>query len=187
MFTFLFSSAVKNMIRLFIYFKSFYFHHQVFYELIMACFPVGLINSMDRALRLPWQSQMSGFDCRSSLKILGFFLYRLGFHSTAMIMFTFMIFNYFDNFVFSCSRKEKCLFFGISLPWSTNRPLPSSKTLTLGRPSAEPFLWIENDFYLYENEKIISISKAEHLTSFWYRGPMELGYILPIADEIFLF
>ena len=45
-----------------------------------------------------------------------------------------MIFNYFDNFVFICSRKEKCLFFGISLPWSTNRPLPSSKILTLGRP-----------------------------------------------------
>ena len=52
--------------------------------------------------------------------------------------------------------------------------LPSSKTLTFKmRPSAQPFLW---KWVLFAWEwKIISISKAEHLTSFWYRGPGELG------------
>ena len=41
------------------------------------------------------------------------------------------------------------------------------------RPSAQPFLW---KWVLFAWEwKIISISKAEHLTSFWYRGPGELG------------
>ena len=40
------------------------------------------------------------------------------------------------------------------------------------RPSAQPFLW---KWVLFAWEwKIISISKAEHLTSFWYRGPGEL-------------
>ena len=33
------------------------------------------------------------------------------------------------------------------------------------RPSAQPVLW-----------KIISTSKAEHLTSFWYGGPGEMAY-----------
>ena len=124
---------------------------------------------------------MSGFDSRSSLKILGFFLYPLGFHSTTMIMFTFMILDYFDNFVFSYSCKEKCLFFGISLPWSTNRPLPSSKTLTLGRSSAEPFLWIENDFYLYENEKNHLHIKGWALNLVLIQRP-DGTRILPIAD-----
>jgi len=41
------------------------------------------------------------------------------------------------------------------------------------RPSAQPFLW---KWVLFAWEwKFISISKAEHLTSFWYRGPGELG------------
>ena len=41
------------------------------------------------------------------------------------------------------------------------------------RPSAQPFLW---KWVLFAWEwKIISISKVEHLTSFWYRGPRELG------------
>ena len=41
------------------------------------------------------------------------------------------------------------------------------------RPSAQPFLW---KWVLFAWEwKIISISKAEHLTSFWYRGQGELG------------
>ena len=41
------------------------------------------------------------------------------------------------------------------------------------RPSAQPFLW---KWVLFAWEwKIISISKAEHLTSFWYRGPEEIG------------
>ena len=154
MFTFLSSSAVKNMIRLLIYFKSFISTIGYFTNLQWPAFRLAWLTQwIEHCACRGLESQMSGFDSRSSLKILGFFLYPLGFHSTAMIMFTFMIFNYFDNFVFSCSRKEKCLFFGISLPWSTNRPLPSFKTLTLGRPSAEPFLWIENEFYLYENEK----------------------------------
>ena len=41
------------------------------------------------------------------------------------------------------------------------------------RPSAQPFLW---KWVLFAWEwKIFSISKAEHLTSFRYRGPGELG------------
>ena len=40
------------------------------------------------------------------------------------------------------------------------------------RPSAQPFLW---KWVLFAWEwKIISISKVEHLNSFWYRGPGEL-------------
>ena len=44
------------------------------------------------------------------------------------------------------------------------------KTLTFKmRPSAQPFLW--KWVLLARKWKIISISKTEHLTSFWYRGP----------------
>ena len=32
----------------------------------------------------------------------------------------------------------------------------------------------ENEFYLHENKKIISIWKADHWTLFKYRGPREL-------------
>ena len=48
------------------------------------------------------------------------------------------------------------------------------KTLTFKmRPSAQPFSW---KWVLFAWEwKIISISKADHLTSFWFRGPGELG------------
>ena len=48
------------------------------------------------------------------------------------------------------------------------------KTLSFKmRPSTQPFLW---KWLLFAREwKIISISKAGHLTSFWYRDPMELG------------
>ena len=45
------------------------------------------------------------------------------------------------------------------------------------RPSTQPFLW---KWVLFAWEwKIISISKAEHLTSFWYRGPgdSEMAYL----------
>ena len=35
----------------FIFFHSCHFDHWVYYELTMACSPVGLISSMDRALR----------------------------------------------------------------------------------------------------------------------------------------
>ena len=49
-----------------------------------------------------------------------------------------------------------------------------SKTLTFKmRPSAQPY-WIKWVSFAWE-WKIVSISKAEHLTSFWYRGPGELG------------
>ena len=51
MFTFKSLSAVQNMIH-FIYFNSCHIHHRAYYELTMACSPVGLISSMDRALRL---------------------------------------------------------------------------------------------------------------------------------------
>ena len=41
------------------------------------------------------------------------------------------------------------------------------------RPSSQPFLW---KWVLFAREwKITSISKVEHLTSFWYRGPGEHG------------
>ena len=48
------------------------------------------------------------------------------------------------------------------------------KTLTFKlRSSAKPFLW---KWVLFAWEwKIIFTSKAEHLTSFWYRNPRELG------------
>ena len=48
------------------------------------------------------------------------------------------------------------------------------KTLTFKmRPSVQPFLW-KWALFVWE-WKVISISKAEQLTSFWYRGPGELG------------
>ena len=75
---------------------------------------------------------------------------------------------------------------------ASNFPIPSNctighfwvpKTLTFKmRPSAQPFLW---KWVLFAWEwKIISISKAEHLTSFWYRGPGELGNGLFHVKEI---
>ena len=52
MFTFISLSAVQNMVD-FIYFSTCHFHYdRVYYELTMACSPVGLIRSVDRALRL---------------------------------------------------------------------------------------------------------------------------------------
>ena len=53
------------------------------------------------------------------------------------------------------------------------------KTLTSKmRPSVQPFLW---EWVLVAWEwKIISISKAEHLTSFWYSGWGELARKRPI-------
>ena len=60
------------------------------------------------------------------------------------------------------------------------------KTLTLKmRLGAQPFLW---KWVLFAWEwKMISISKAEHLPSFWNRGPWELGndllYSSPYIDE----
>ena len=55
-----------------------------------------------------------------------------------------------------------------------NRPPPSSKTHTIKmRLGAQPFSW---KWVLFEWEwKLISISKAELLPSFWNRGPRELG------------
>ena len=51
------------------------------------------------------------------------------------------------------------------------------------RPSAQPFSW---KWVLFAWEwKIISTSKAEHLTSFWYRGPRELGNGLFRAENSF--
>ena len=55
---------------------------------------------------------------------------------------------------------------------STKGHLQAPKTLTFKmRPSAQPFLW---KWVLFAWKwKIISISKAEHLTLFWYRSPAE--------------
>ena len=57
-----------------------------------------------------------------------------------------------------------------------------AKTLTFKtRPSAPHFLW---KWLLFAWEwKIISISKAEHLSSFWYRGPGEYRK-WPIPDPL---
>ena len=58
------------------------------------------------------------------------------------------------------------------------------KTLTFKiRPSAQPCLW---KWVLFALEwKIISIWKAEHLTSFSYRGPGELGNdIFSLSDNL---
>lgn len=33
-----------------IYFHSYHFHHREYYELTIACFPVGLVSLMDRVL-----------------------------------------------------------------------------------------------------------------------------------------
>ena len=50
--------------------------------------------------------------------------------------------------------------------------VPKTPTFKM-RPSAQLFLW---KWVLFAWEwKIFSISKGEHLTSFWYRGPRELG------------
>ena len=48
------------------------------------------------------------------------------------------------------------------------------KTFTFKmRPRAQPFLW---KWVLFAWEwEIVSISTVEHLTTFWYRGPEELG------------
>ena len=51
------------------------------------------------------------------------------------------------------------------------------------RLSAQPFLWKWVLFaWQWKMSKIISISKAEHSTSFWFRGPGERGYGLLISD-----
>ena len=58
------------------------------------------------------------------------------------------------------------------------------KSLTFKiRPSAQPFLW---KWVLFTWEwKLISISKAEHLTSFWYRGLGELeNGLLPAKKSV---
>ena len=59
-------------------------------------------------------------------------------------------------------------------------PLRVPKTLTFKmRPSAQPFLW---KWVLFVWEwKIISTSRAVHLTSFWYRGPgsSEFTWLVP--------
>ena len=55
-----------------------------------------------------------------------------------------------------------------------SQPRQIQKTLTFKmRPSAQPFLW-KWVLFAWESN-ILFISKVEHLTSFWYRGPGELG------------
>ena len=64
-----------------------------------------------------------------------------------------------------------------------NRPLASSKTLIFKiRPNAQPFLW---KWVLFAWEwKIIFISKAEHLNSFWCTDSGELGNgVLSSCDQ----
>ena len=53
------------------------------------------------------------------------------------------------------------------------------------RLGVQPFLW---KWVLFAWDwKIISISKVEHLTSFWYRGPGELGNGLLLSKQELLF
>ena len=56
----------------------------------------------------------------------------------------------------------------------SKRPFPSSKNPRFqNEPNAQSFLW---KWVLFAWEwKINFISEAEHLTSFWYRGPGEQG------------
>ena len=63
-----------------------------------------------------------------------------------------------------------------------NRPLPSSKNPHFQNEAKCTNLSCENEFCL-QGKKIISISKAELLTSFWYRGPGELGNGLLCAPK----
>ena len=76
------------------YFNSYDFHHRVYYELTMACSPVSLISSMDRALRLVITKVRMRF--RSSLNFFSFFF------STALVVsFTLKIILFFitlDNY-----------------------------------------------------------------------------------------
>ena len=67
-------------------------------------------------------------------------------------------------FYFPCSL----LFEGIfTRSWIGHFRVPKTRTFKM-RPSAQPFLW---KWGLFAREwKVISISKTEHLTSFWYRG-----------------
>ena len=55
-----------------------------------------------------------------------------------------------------------------------NRPLPSSKTPYFRNEAKCTTSLVKMSFIAWE-WKIISISKAAHLTSFWYRGLEELG------------
>ena len=55
--------------------------------------------------------------------------------------------------------------------WIGHFRVPKNLTFKM-RPSAQPFLW-KRVLFAWE-WKIVSTSKAEHLTSFWYRGPGEL-------------
>ena len=64
-----------------LYFHSCNFHHRVIYELTMACSPVGLISSMDWALR------RSGCDSRSGLKFFFFFRTVVAFENAAYFAF----------------------------------------------------------------------------------------------------
>ena len=70
-----------------------------------------------------------------------------------------------------------CLFDWLVVCFSVegeSQPRQNQTTLTFKmRPSAQPFWWKWVLFAWKWN--IISVSKAEHLTSFWYRGPGELG------------
>jgi len=77
---------------------------------------------------------------------------------------------------------------GVYLPCPTryyvHRPLPSSKIPYFQNELGQVHnLSCKNEFYLYENE-IIFISKAEFLTSFWYRGPRELRNGLFIKETL---
>ena len=65
-------------------------------------------------------------------------------------------------------------YIAVASPQGDVKILPSFKTRAFKmRPSTQPFL---RKLVLFAWEwKIISVSKAEHLTSFWYRSPGELG------------
>ena len=61
---------------------------------------------------------------------------------------------------------------GVTLAWIGHFRVPKTLTFKM-RLGAQPFLW---KWVLFAWEwKMISVSKAEHLPSFWNRGPGELG------------
>ena len=70
------------------------------------------------------------------------------------------------------NRNTKCAVY-LTIPWSTGHfRVPKTFTFKM-RSSAQLFWW---KWVLSASEqKIISISKAEHFTIFWYRSPGKLG------------
>ena len=80
---------------------------------------------------------------------------------------------------------RKGVLFLLNMPWRYEiGHFRVPKTLTFKmRLGAQPFLW--NWVWFAWEWKMISISKAEHLPSFWNRGPGQLGNGLLVSLSVF--